>query len=174
MQLTQFWCWIGSDYLLWRLFAEYIWLWSALIFSLVVYIPACIFRIIRSGWHNSLFLLAWVSRFYLLCGHGNSDREFCRYPTVYCILVLPLSIARWVAFDQEAKHGVYSVLPAVTFAVATNFQLSGLLNVVLFLITRHGMFKFQLVLQSMASPQPVAAIPPPAHLGDVASTSMPI
>ena len=35
--LMQLWCWIGKDYLEWRLLGEYVWLWLALFFSIATY-----------------------------------------------------------------------------------------------------------------------------------------
>ena len=35
----QYWCWISQQYLVWRIVAEYLWFWIALLFSLLVYIP---------------------------------------------------------------------------------------------------------------------------------------
>jgi len=50
MRLAQFWCWISSDYLLWRILAEYIWLWSALAFSIFIY-PFMVIHMWGTGVH---------------------------------------------------------------------------------------------------------------------------
>ena len=60
----------------------------------------------------------------------------CRYPLVYAVSVLPLSVARWIGFVQESNHGVNQVPAAATFAVGSIFALSGFFNVVLLLKTR--------------------------------------
>ena len=36
--LIKHWCWIGKNYLGWRLGGEYVWLWSALFVSIAAYI----------------------------------------------------------------------------------------------------------------------------------------
>ena len=37
--LEQYWCWWGKTYVIHRLLASYIWKWTALLTSLIVYIP---------------------------------------------------------------------------------------------------------------------------------------
>ena len=64
----------------------------------------------------------------------------CRYSIVYCITVIPISVARWIGFAQEARYGANFVPAAATFAVGAIFFLSGFLNVVLFLTTRLELF----------------------------------
>ena len=59
---------------------------------------------------------------------------------VYCTCILPLSVVRWMSFDEEAKRGVTSVPPAWTFTVITIFGLSGFLNVILVLTTKRNLF----------------------------------
>jgi hypothetical protein len=59
-----------------------------------------------------------------------------RYPLAYSIVVLPLSIARWSLFNH--KH----VSSAVTFFAVTVFNLSGAINVLLFLIVRPQLLLF--------------------------------
>jgi hypothetical protein len=36
---SQYWCWIGANYPLERIFGEYLWFWITLFFSLLSYIP---------------------------------------------------------------------------------------------------------------------------------------
>jgi hypothetical protein len=60
-----------------------------------------------------------------------------RYPLVYCLGVMPLSIVRWIAFVQEAKNdGVHNMPSVATLASESIFGLSGFLNVVLLLTTK--------------------------------------
>lgn len=61
---------------------------------------------------------------------------FTRYPTLYAVCVLPLSVIRWIRFVQEHKYGTSTVSHAATFAGSTLFNFSGLFNVVLLLKTR--------------------------------------
>jgi len=56
--------------------------------------------------------------------HGTPHR----YPACYIVLVLPISIRRWIGFDSYPS--------AATFFGTSLFGLSGLVNVVLLLVTR--------------------------------------
>lgn len=61
---------------------------------------------------------------------------FHRYPLVYCILILPLSVVRWIGFVQERGGGENRVSAASTLAVTALYGLSGVCNVILLLTTR--------------------------------------
>lgn len=65
-----------------------------------------------------------------------------RYPIVYCICILPLSIVRWIEFYDEAKNGSTSMPPDYTLAVTTIFGLSGFLNVLLVFTTKPNLGLF--------------------------------
>jgi len=58
------------------------------------------------------------------------------YPLSYSLVVLPLSIARWLQF------GHHHVPSAVTFFVVSMFYLSGAINVILFLVIRPELLLF--------------------------------
>jgi hypothetical protein len=66
------------------------------------------------------------------------------YPLVYSCLVLPLSVGRWIGFEQ-ASHGDKKVhVPAsATLAIQTIYALSGICNVILFLTTRPNLLLFK-------------------------------
>lgn len=67
--------------------------------------------------------------------------NFCfSYPLVYCAIVLPLCVVRWVGFSREANG--QQVPSAATLAVVTIYGLSGAANVVLFLSTRPHLLLF--------------------------------
>ena len=51
---------------------------------------------------------------------------------VYCVLVLPMSVVRWLTFVHEFN----SVPPAATFTVVAIFGLSGFFDIILLLTTR--------------------------------------
>lgn len=59
---------------------------------------------------------------------------------VYCVVVIPASVVRWIGFAQQAKYGVIFVPAAAIFAVGAIFGLSGFLNVVLLFATKPGLF----------------------------------
>ena len=58
------------------------------------------------------------------------------YPLAYSLVVLPLSVSRWLLF------GNHSVPSAATFFSVTMFNLSGAINVLLFLIVRPHLLLF--------------------------------
>ncbi|KAJ3517235.1 hypothetical protein NLJ89_g633 [Agrocybe chaxingu] len=137
----QYWCWISSHYLLWRIFAEYIWFWITLAFSILVYIPLYFWVRGNIVIHDP----AWW-RFHFQ--HADkSDPELRRrrrqslvmaaYPLVYCVSILPLSVARWIGFVQEGRGDRKNhVPPAATFLAVAIYNLSGFGNVILLLTTK--------------------------------------
>ncbi|KAG9087933.1 hypothetical protein FRC07_012708, partial [Ceratobasidium sp. 392] len=114
---TPFWCWISPKYKGHR-FAEYIWLWIAGVGNIVVYVP--LFLLLRRHLilaREGNFLSAkwyWTpppprkiksdSSSDLEDGEADSEdvRNHCwkmlYYPLAYTILVLPLSVVRWMNF----------------------------------------------------------------------------
>jgi hypothetical protein len=58
------------------------------------------------------------------------------YPLAYCLVVLPLTIARWSLFNHK------KVTSAATFFAVSMFNLSGAINVLLFLIVRPQLLLF--------------------------------
>ncbi len=58
---------------------------------------------------------------------------FCSYPAVYIICILPNTISRWLTFSGHHPPGGF-----ILFA-NTIFSLSGLFNLILFLLTRPAM-----------------------------------
>jgi hypothetical protein len=133
---TPYWCWIGQRYMVWRIVAEYMWFWLALLLSLVVYIPLLWLQdISRARWRQALIFLA--------------------YPLAYCISVLPLSITRWIGFVQEAKYGSASTPPAAIFACISLFALSGFFNVILLLNTKPNCGLFGNLASVRRPPEPV-------------------
>lgn len=65
-----------------------------------------------------------------------------RYPIVYSLSIMPLSVVRWTVYVQEAHTGTHQVPPAATFVAVSIFGLSGFFNVILLLTTRRtsGLF----------------------------------
>lgn len=65
-----------------------------------------------------------------------------RYPVIYSILILPLSIVRWIGFAQESGGKESHISAAATMAVISIYGLSGACNVILLLITRPNSILF--------------------------------
>jgi hypothetical protein len=59
---------------------------------------------------------------------------------VYCVLILPLSVVRWITFRQVATAGESHISALATFIVSILFSLSGVLNTVMYLLTRAWFF----------------------------------
>jgi len=63
---------------------------------------------------------------------------------VYSVIILPLSVVRWLGFLQESRGDRKNHVPAgATIAVITIFCLSGICNVFLFLMTRPNLLLFK-------------------------------
>ncbi|KAH9013781.1 hypothetical protein EDB84DRAFT_1590401 [Lactarius hengduanensis] len=123
---TPYWCWIGPEYGAERLAGEYIWLWIALFASVIMYIPLYFWMKGRLSVNPD----KWY-KFRL-----NAAHEFLSYPLAYSFVVLPVSIARWLVFSNK------KVPSAAAFFAVSMFNLSGAINVLIFLMVRPGLLLF--------------------------------
>ncbi|KAH8979961.1 hypothetical protein EDB92DRAFT_1762632, partial [Lactarius akahatsu] len=133
---TPYWCWISPKYHEERLVSEYVWMWIALFASVVMYIPL-------HFWMRGQLSVddeKWY-KFRLV----KSDVEYSKrratlgilfYPLAYTLVVIPLSVARWLLFSHK------SVPSVTTFFGLTMFNLSGAINVLLFLTVRPRLLFF--------------------------------
>jgi len=136
---TPYWCWIGNNYLQWRIWGEYVWFWITLAFSFFAYSLLFFWSrgnitLHEDSWWR--FSVHWQPK---IDGHQNTRMQslvMLAYPIVYSILILPLSIVRWIGFEQESDDGVNRIGAPATIAVISIYGLSGLFNVVLLLTTR--------------------------------------
>jgi len=154
---TPYWCWINKNYIEWRVLSEYLWMWITLLFSILVYIPLYLWMRGNLAFND---LIWWKCHFRHAVLSDVDQRSRRRralvmlaYPLVYCLLILPLSIVRWITFVQPGTY-----IPAgATLAVTAVFGLSGFLNVCLIMTTRpkSGLFG-QLMLISPALPPSVS------------------
>ncbi|KAH9176402.1 hypothetical protein EDB89DRAFT_1903194 [Lactarius sanguifluus] len=136
---TPYWCWISPEYKLERLAGEYVWMWIALFASVIMYLPLYFWTKGRLSVNPE----KWY-KFHL--GKSNGEyREYPQrqaalgmlcYPLAYSLMVLPLTIARWSLFDYK------KVSSAATFFGVVMFNLSGTINVLLFLIVRPRLLLF--------------------------------
>jgi len=67
------------------------------------------------------------------CGPQSDSTVMHSYPLVYSVIVLPLSIVRWITGFGTNPHHIPS---AATFIVISIYSLSGAFNAMLFLLTR--------------------------------------
>ncbi|KAH9176403.1 hypothetical protein EDB89DRAFT_1846396 [Lactarius sanguifluus] len=133
---TPYWCWIGPEYGAERLAGEYIWLWIALFASVIMYIPLYFWMKGRLSvdpekWYK--FRLSESDDGYT---QRRSALGMLSYPLAYSFVVLPVSIARWLVFSNK------KVPSAAAFFAVSMFNLSGAINVLLFLIVRPGLLLF--------------------------------
>ncbi|KAF8274447.1 hypothetical protein EI94DRAFT_1713445 [Lactarius quietus] len=133
---TPYWCWIGPEYKLERLAGEYVWMWIALFASVIMYIPLYFWTkgrlsINPEKWYK--FRLSKSDGEYRL---RRATLGMLLYPLAYSLMVLPLSITRWSLFNDR------KVSSAATFFGVALFNLSGALNVLLFLIVRPQLLLF--------------------------------
>jgi len=135
-----FWCWIGngSRYNAERYAGEYAWMWAALGVSALTYIPLFFvalgigLRFNKDKWYGFEFYREHNQ----IGGQRRRAIKMIIYPFVYFILVIPISVVRWVSgFGSGAK-----VPPAASIATECIYSLSGLANVFIFLFTRSDLF----------------------------------
>ncbi|KAH9061348.1 hypothetical protein EDB87DRAFT_1682768 [Lactarius vividus] len=131
-----YWCWISPEYKLERLAGEYVWMWIALFASMIMYLPLYF-------WTKGRLSVDPEKWYKFRLGKSNGEYPQRRaalgmlfYPLAYSLMVLPLTIARWSLFNHK---GVSS---AATFFGVTMFNLSGAINVLLFLIVRPRLLLF--------------------------------
>ncbi|KAF8647462.1 hypothetical protein AX16_006668 [Volvariella volvacea WC 439] len=106
---TPYWCWVNPHYIQYQIVGEYMWFWIALALSLVAYVVL--------ARHNS----------------GIQDYRLLAYPIVYSIMILPMSVVRFIQFVRE-RQPIEDRTPmpsAATFAVVAIFNLNALFNVAL-------------------------------------------
>jgi hypothetical protein len=155
----KFWCWIGPSFIIERFAVFYIWVWLAFFFSIILY--TALFFLVRGNvtvdegtwWRFRIHarrdctqsekrlrqcysLIAYViSHSHHPAPHSSNHS----YPIVYAFLVGPISIARWYSFTHPSAVTTHR---AATFVVMNMFYLSGLLNALLFLLTKRGLWLF--------------------------------
>ncbi|EPQ60547.1 hypothetical protein GLOTRDRAFT_135219 [Gloeophyllum trabeum ATCC 11539] len=135
---TQYWCWITSRYPAERIALEYFWMWFAALLNIALYVPlAFVLKgyIIIDGLKVRVPRREERSHLNMTSSNGMKDAgrlamEMLFYPAVYTITVLPIAVVRWRAFYSDDVPFAATIVADVLFAS------SGVLNVVLFAITR--------------------------------------
>ncbi|PPQ98708.1 hypothetical protein CVT24_003416 [Panaeolus cyanescens] len=141
-----YWCWIRDDFPTERIVAEYLWVWTAGLSMILLY--GAMFLVVRKWfiiengihWHKTYNQPEGTVKPTVPKGDGHSMEEdrktrviansLLYYPLVYIICVIPNSACRWAAFQGA------SVPYQLTLAANSIYNLSGTLNLVLFLVTR--------------------------------------
>ncbi|KAF8261257.1 hypothetical protein EI94DRAFT_1746328 [Lactarius quietus] len=107
-----YWCWIGSKYNGECLAGEYLWMWTALFATVVMY-KWYKFRLVKSDVEYS---------------QRCATLGLLLYPLAYSLVVIPLSVSRWLLFIHKNEPS------AATFFGMIMFNLSGAINILIFLI----------------------------------------
>jgi len=133
---TPYWCWIGQGFTKDRIADEYFWFWLTLFVSIVLYLLLFLFQL---G-----FIKPGTSWYAPKCKPEQTPAGLWTviwYPIVYCVMIMPLSIVRWVSFKQVATFGTSHISPVATFTVSTILGLSGFWDAMLYLLTRAWIFQ---------------------------------
>jgi len=135
---TPYWCWINPHFLGERLAGEYIWIWAALFSAVVLYVPLYFWAEGRLSVDMGKWYKFHVSKpdRGVECRQRKTTLRILLYPLAYSLVVLPLSVARWLLFSHMR------VPSAATFFAVSMFHLSGAVNVLLFLIVRPQLLLF--------------------------------
>lgn len=151
---TPFWCWIGHKYIGERLAGQYIWMWIALIASVVTYVPLHFWMKGRLSVDGETWYKFRLDKSDIR--YSESQRRamlgILFYPLSYSLVVIPLSISRWLLFSHK------NVPSAATFFGNITFNLSGATNVLLFLIVRPHLLLFT-PPEELAEPMVETTIP---------------
>ncbi|KIY44568.1 hypothetical protein FISHEDRAFT_51194, partial [Fistulina hepatica ATCC 64428] len=156
---TPYWCWIGSKYLVFRIMGEYLWLWLTLFGSIVAYFPLLLWSRgnltngVDGRWHFSFHRPKDSDQMSIARQRPKKlSMTAIAYPLVYSVLVLPLSVARWVGFSRTdndpnsdsctSRPSNDGVPPWATIFAVTLFGLSGAANAALLLRTRPNSILF--------------------------------
>ncbi|KAG9103902.1 hypothetical protein FRC06_007149 [Ceratobasidium sp. 370] len=149
---TPWWCWINSKYMPERIVAEYLWLWIAGIGSIALYVPS--YFVVRKQQNTARTEVRAEgleqherpepdARSVASSINENSEAaKLLWYPFVYTLCVLPLSIIRWAGFVNP-EILTSSRIEAPTMVFASIFNLMGLFNVALILLTRPAVLQME-------------------------------
>lgn len=139
---TGYWCWVDPEYQVEQIVTEYLWMWAAAFFMIVLYgiMFAVIFGLINIRRRSTVVTPRSTQLATLQADPSEPDDEredtealarmMLLYPAVFVLCIVPISVARWMQFT-----GHKTPYQATLFG-ASMFGLSGMLNVVLFWVTR--------------------------------------
>ncbi|KDQ17849.1 hypothetical protein BOTBODRAFT_171563 [Botryobasidium botryosum FD-172 SS1] len=117
---TGYWCWIAIRYRSGQIATEYVWMWLTVTANLVLYIPL-FFRLRRGdSW-------AYGSG---ACDPAKAARRLLWCPVAYTVIILPISVTRFLAFFGHDVPYQWTALSGVLLGF------SGVINAILYTITR--------------------------------------
>ncbi|KAN0127157.1 hypothetical protein V8E53_015027 [Lactarius tabidus] len=133
---TPYWCWIGPKYNGERVSGEYFWMWTALFATVVMYVPVHLWMKGRLSVDDEKWYKLRLERSDVEYSERHATLGILFYPLAYSLEVIPLSVSRWLLFSHK------NVPSAATFFGIIMFNLSGAINVLLFLIVRPHLLLF--------------------------------
>jgi hypothetical protein len=134
-----YWCWILPQYKLEQIATQYFWVWLAALFMIVLY--GIMFAIIRR-WFNIAHGIHWHNRPLRVRDALDLDSDDDKkikavansmlfYPAVFIFCFLPTTLSRFITYYTNKNVPYQFTLFAITI-----YGLSGVFNVILFLVTR--------------------------------------
>jgi hypothetical protein len=139
------WCWIGPNYMAAKITGEYFWFWLTLCVSLVFYVLLFFWStgnitVDQHKWWK--FSVHRSKDSHADSGRKRHSLKLIAYPITYCIVIIPTSVLRFIEFSQEGKGQQDHVPAAWTFFAEAVYRSSGVINVLLFILTRRGLLLF--------------------------------
>ncbi|KAG8960205.1 hypothetical protein FRC03_006898 [Tulasnella sp. 419] len=141
------WCWIDPHYQYHRLGLQHAFMWFVALLNILLYIP--LFLSLRGNidviYPENARGNAWRMRIVWRWTHRDSAwkqatdetvmvaRQMLVYPIVYIILILPISVVRWLEPTRDETNPLPTELTVIAGVI---FSASGLVNVLLYVITR--------------------------------------
>jgi len=125
-----YWCWIQPVYSAQRIAADFVFIWTTALFNIVIYLVVFLYfkgYITTSGWKIRLSRQPDTLN---VLGSSKQAYGLLFYPLIYILNVLPLSAVRYSSFTH---HDIPFWVTTFTDII---YLSSGLLNVLLFSITR--------------------------------------
>ncbi|EJD41553.1 hypothetical protein AURDEDRAFT_169448 [Auricularia subglabra TFB-10046 SS5] len=122
---TPYWCWFSERYKYARIPMTYLWFWISTVLSIFLYVP--VYLRVRGNLHvegrytwrltprRDDIPLRIDSRF----NPVQQSRKMLLYPIVYTVLIVPMSVLRWIVNFRPGKH----VAAPLYFLVVSIFYL---------------------------------------------------
>ncbi|KZT10984.1 uncharacterized protein LAESUDRAFT_755612 [Laetiporus sulphureus 93-53] len=128
--IAGYWCWISSNYDTDRLVLDYLWLFVSAALTFILYILVYLNlrgNVTTSGivLHRDSMVVRTVHTQVVALA-----KQMLIYPVAYTILILPITICRFVEWSG------YGVSESVSAFADSVFLMQGLVDVILFLVTR--------------------------------------
>jgi len=133
---TPYWCWIGPNYIRERIIGQYFWMWISLVASVVMYVPVHFWMKGQLSVDNEKWYKFRLAKTDVEYPQRRATLGILFYPLAYSLMVIPLSISRWLQFSHKSVPSAYLFLGGIMF------NLSGAINVLLFLIVRPHLLLF--------------------------------